>query len=510
MFRWEAHKFMQGNQNKISTDIDETISTINTIFENCDDIVKKSFELERSDGFAKIFIVYVDGLTNNEMVEETLIKPLSFEWRESSRNNLFEDILSMQAQTVDIKAESELESVITSVLKGDTALFVDNSSKAMVISTKKFPLRGITSNELEGGLRGPRDSFTEGFRQSTALIRRRIRDPKLKVCQGLVGSRSRTDYGIIYMEDIAKPELVETVKAKIEECETDGIFDSGMLEHLMENDWNSVFPMLQSTTRPDKVASSVMEGRVAIVVDNSPEVLLAPVGINTLFQTSDDYYNSWITGTFGRILRYLAAWLAISMPGIYIAFTTFHSELIPDRLLYAIVSSRSIVTFPIVVEVIVMELLFELLREAGIRLPGPLGNTIGVVGGLIVGQAAVEAGLVSTIVVIVVALGAIASFAIPNQEFATTFRLTKFLVIAGAALLGLLGLVVSQLFIVVHLTGLDSFGYPYMMPATAGKGAGAKKDFIVRSPISKMLGRPPWGRGMKMKEKEGKDIVSGK
>ena len=235
---------------------------------------------------------------------------------------------------------------------------------------------------------------------------------------------------------------------------------------------------------------------MAIVFDSSPEVILAPCNLNMLLQTSDDYYNRWAVGTFARIIRYIAAFLAVSLPGLYIAITVYHSDILPTKLLYAIASARSMVTFPVIVEVLLMEFLFELLREAGIRLPGPLGNTIGIVGGLIVGQSAVEAGIVSTMVVIVVALTAIASFAIPNEEFASVFRLLKFFVIIPSAIWGLYGYILALLVIAVHLSGLMSFGIPYMYPIVAGNGkrAYANQDFVLRAPISWMRKRPIFAR----------------
>ena len=227
-----------------------------------------------------------------------------------------------------------------------------------------------------------------------------------------------------------------------------------------------------------------------------------------LLQASDDYYNRWAVGTFARLIRYIAAFIAITLPGFYIAVTVYHSDMLPTRLLYAIANARSMVTFPVVVEMLIMEFLFELLREAGIRLPGPLGNTIGVVGGLIVGQAAVEAGIVSTIVVIVVALTAIASFAIPNEEFASVFRLLKFFVIFTSSIAGLYGFVLGLLFIAIHLSELKSFGVPYMMPAVCGDMEDDdfhNKDFILRAPISFMKKRPIWtrkGRRIRLKERK--------
>ena len=342
-------------------------------------------------------------------------------------------------------------------------------------------------------MRGPRDSFNENFRTSTALIRRRIKDTKLKLEQGTIGVRSGTQYGVMYIEDIACPELVERVKQEVDKYCIDAIFDSGMAEHLMEESWREIFPIYQSTTRPDKAAAALVEGRVVMVFDNSPEVIIAPATLNTLFQTSDDYYNRWPVATFARMIRYLAAFIAVGLPGLYISITCYHREIIPDKLLYAIADARSQLSFPVVVEVLIMELLFELLREAGIRLPSQLGNTIGVVGGLIVGQSAVEAGIVSTIVVIVVALTAIASFAIPNEAFASVFRLLKFVTIFASAIYGILGFLLAMLMLMFHLASLDSFGVPYLSPVVScGYTESEGQDFVLRSPIKKMIHRPAW------------------
>lgn len=481
---------------EISIDIKQNIEALDALFDKCGDVVQKTFVLERSRRAVKIHVIYVDGLTDSQMVEETIIKPLTYEWRGSYEGEIWDSFFYKEMQKVDIAREKSFDAAVNAILKGDTVVFVDGYKEAFVIATKKPPLRGISENDTEAGLRGPKDSFNEGFRNCTALIRRRIKDPKLKVLQGTIGMRSKTDYAIMYLEDVAKPELVEALQNKINEYEIDAIFDSGMAEHLMEDNWYSPFPVFQATTRPDKVAAGIVEGRVAVVFDNSPEVIMAPSNFNMLLQASDDYYNRWLVGTFARLIRYIAAFIAVALPGLYIAITVYHSEMMPTKLLYAISAARSMITFPIVVEVLIMEFLFELLREAGIRLPGAMGNTIGVVGGLIVGQAAVDAGIVSTMVVIVVALTAIASFAIPNEEFASVFRLLKFFIIVTSAVYGLYGFILGFLIIAIHLSGLVSFGVPYMMPSVGGEidGMRGKQDFVLRAPIKAMKMRPIWAR----------------
>lgn len=492
----------------LSKSLAENKRILNILFENCGDVVQKSFLVEREDKSIYIHVLYIDGLTDNKMIEDTILKPLSYEWRGHFVSDIWDSILYREVQTADIKEQVSFDETIGSVLKGDTAIFIDGYAKTLIVSSKKLPLRSISENDSEASMRGPKDSFNEGFRQSTALIRRRIKDAKLRVEQYTIGERSRTDYALVYLADIAREELVSHVRTAMEKYDIDAVYDSGMAQHLAENPY-SPFPTFQATTRPDKVAAGITEGRVAIVFDNSPEVILAPCNLNMLLQASDDYYNRWAVGTFARIIRYIAAFLAVSLPGLYIAVTVYHSGILPTKLLYAIASARSMVTFPVVLEVLLMEFLFELLREAGIRLPGPLGNTIGVVGGLIVGQAAVEAGIVSTMVVIVVALTAIASFAIPNEEFASVFRLLKFFVMIPSAIWGLFGFILALLVIAIHLSGLMSFGIPYMYPVVSEKntGANAYQDFLIRSPIFRMKDRPVFAQkkeSVRLRERGGK------
>lgn len=476
---------------ELSKQLKANIAIIERLFQDCDDIVKKEFFLNHGEGQISVYMVYVDGLTDNDMVQEHVIRPLQ-RFKIGKEGDIFETFFHSEIDMADIKEETSFNNVVNSILKGDTALFLDGYAKVMIISSKKLPVRSIEESETEAVMRGPRDSFNESLRTCTALIRRRIKDPKCKVVQDKFGDRSRTDYALIYMEDLVPEGLVDQVKDQLAAYETDAIYDSGMMEHFMNRKWYSPFPVIQSTERPDKTASSILEGRVAIVVDNSPEVLLLPATFNTFFQASDDYYTQWSVATFARILRYIASILAIGLPGFYIAITSFHLEMLPTEMLLAIAQARSNITFPVVLEVLLMELEFELLREAGIRLPGPMGNTIGIVGGLIVGQAAVEAGLVSTIVVIVVALAALASFTIPNESFASAYRLLKFFLIIVSAIWGLYGFILGMLLLAIHLSGMTSYGVPYMVPAVStGKGYyESKKDFILRLPIYLMKKRP--------------------
>lgn len=497
-----------------SKKLEENKQQINSMLKDCDDIVKKEFKSE-IDPKKRIFLCYTDGLVKSEMLEESIIRPFLKNMKQTQRveeekaekQNWLEELFRCILETADVKEAKTMDAMLEAILTGDTALFAEGYSYGLIISSKGFPTRGVTEPESEVVMRGPKDSFNENLRTNTALIRRRIKDTRLKVKQVKVGKRSRTNVAILYMEDLVEPELVEKVKKQIDDIVIDAIFDNGMLEHLLEKESFSPFPQYQNTERPDKAASSILEGRVAIIVDNSPAALLVPTTFHCFFQAADDYYNRFYVASFERLLRYMAALIAIGLPGLYIALFNFHTEVLPTSLVLNFGAARLGVPFPVVVELLLMELAFELLREAGVRMPGQMGNTIGVVGGLIVGQAAVEAGLVSTIVVIVVSLTAIASFSIPNESFISTFRLLKFVLIGTCAIWGIYGFFIGMLAVLIHLCGLKSYGIPYLMPSVSSSVAqyNSQKDYMTKWPISYMKERPIFTRkGARVRMRDGK------
>ena len=395
-------------------------------------------------------------------------------------------------ETVDWKDVETYEDALTDILSGNSLLLVEGCEKAISLSTKNFPTRGVGETTQEMVLRGPKDSF----RTNTALIRRRIRDPRLKMEHTKVGERSKTDIAICYVEDLVEPDLLARVKEKIGAISLDGIFDGGMVEQLMEKNPWTPFPQFQYTERPDKAASGLLEGRIVLVVDNSPGVLLLPVTYGMFFQSGDDYYTRSLAASFARVLRFAAAIFAVGFPGLYVAVAGFHTEMLPTAFLLSVAQARTGIVIPIVLEVLLMEFQFELLREAGIHIPGQLGGTIGIVGGLIVGQAAVDAGLVSTIVVIVVSFTAIASFVVPSEAFGAVFRLLKFLFILVAAVWGIYGYLLLFAALLFHLAQLESFGVPYMLPSVCGGHLDydTRQDEYVRYPLRYMKKRPLFTR----------------
>lgn len=482
---------------KFSSNLSVMKKELDQILKDCDDVVKKEF-VNPKDSSKKVILCYIDGMVRRDMLEESVIRPFLADYHGELQQGgdwlqaLFHEII----ETADVKQSDCLDDIFDGILGGDAALFADGYNTGFIIASKGFPIRGISEPTSEVVLRGCKDSFNENLRTNTALIRRRIKDTRLKIKQTKLGYRSRTNIAILYMDDLVENGLVEQIEKDLEEIIIDGIFDNGMLEHLLEKNPFSPFPQYQYTERPDKTASGLLEGRIALVVDNSPSVLLLPVTLHCFFQASDDYYNRFYVASFERMLRYIGAFLAIGLPGLYIALFNFHTEVLPTNLVLSFASARLGVPFPVVIELLLMELAFEMLREAGIRMPGQLGNTIGVVGGLIVGQAAVEAGLVSTIVVIVVSLTAISSFSIPNESFTSAFRLLKFVMIGICAIWGIYGFFLGLLAILVHLCSLDSYGIPYLFPTVSASvsDSNPKQDEMMRWPIFTMTNRPIFTR----------------
>ena len=479
---------------EIVPNLEENIAHIEGRFEGCADAVMR--RLFVGDERLEIYVVYMDSMYDRDFVDGVLLKNLLFDVSQLPKSHAGQAIFNKYLATADVKETDQMEDVIDEVLKGNTEILVEGMAKGIIVSSKDLPGRGVSEAETEVSVRGSKESFTESFRVNTVLIRRRIRDTRLKSKQMTVGVRSKTDVALMYMEDLVRPAILDEVLKRLERFQIDAILDSSYLEALTEEEWFSPFPQYQSTERPDKAASALLEGRLVLVVDNSPMVLLLPATFPCFFQASDDYYDRWDAANFVRLLRYAAAFAAVLLPGLYIALAGFHPEALPLSFALSFAASREGVPFILPVEVIVMELAFELLREAGIRLPGPMGSTLGIVGGLIIGQAAVDAHIVSPVVVILVALTALSAFTIPNELFASAFRMIKFYFIIAASLGGFVGLTAAVLTVLVHLSGLKSFGVPYMMPFVSAEMAPDSKwqDNVWRMPISKMYERPYFTR----------------
>lgn len=475
----------------ISVDLNQNIKIIDALFENCADAVKRKFTVGGKNK-VDIYFLYIDNMVDKTLLEEDTLRYLIYEMDDMPSDHKFEYIKDKGLRSADIAVLEDMNAVVENVLGGDTAILIDGCDKALKVSIRGMANRGVPTAQNEVSVRGSKESFSEVLFINRVLLRRRVKDTNMKIKQIKIGTRTKTDVAIVYIEGIAKPEIVKNIEERLNNFIIDGVFDSGMVEQLSERNHYSPFPEFQSTERPDKAASALTEGRVVIIVDNSPTVLVLPTTLNAFYQASDDAYNRWEVASFARVLRYIASFFAVALPGLYIALVNYQPEVMSSSLALSFANARGGVPFSVFLEVVIMEIAFELLLEAGIRLPGPMGNTIGIVGGLIIGDAAVNANLASPMVVIIVALTAICAFSVPNEEFAQAFRLVRYVIIILSAALGIFGFIMGIMLLVIHLAGLTSFGTPYLSPfAAAGNNEGSElKDSIIRMPITKLKKRP--------------------
>ena len=482
---------------KISPDIAVNIKRLEEAFENAMDVVFKDFLVgENLD--IKLTLVYIDGLVNTDLIAENVVKPLMADAKQTHPKNVIENIYETIKQAnisaTDIKDLDYLEKVIDAILSGDTVLFVDGYEKAIVMDSKGWDIRGLAEPQSEALVRGPRDGFNETLKTGITLVRRRIKDTKLKVEMIKIGRRSKTDIAILYIDDIVDKRILTEIKQRLSRIDTDLILESGNIEGFIEDDNYSIFPQIQNTERPDKVASALYEGRVSLIIDNTPFALILPMTLNSMFISSEDYYERWVATFIIRPIRYLAAIVATLAPAFYIAVTSFHPGILPTKLALHIASTRATVPFPAFLEAFLMILTIEFLRESGTRISGPIGTTVGVVGGLVIGQSSVEAGLVAPLMVIIAALTTVSIFMIPNYSFNISLRIINFLMMFLASILGLYGMIIGVIALGIHLTTLTCYGVPYFAPfGIMGKEIGDLQDSIVRAPIGKMKKRPHYG-----------------
>ncbi|KKM10933.1 hypothetical protein SY88_11020 [Clostridiales bacterium PH28_bin88] len=384
---------------------------------------------------------------------------------------------------------STVDQAVLAFLSADAVFLLDGCSKALVLSVRGYATRAPEEPGTETLVRGPREGFVESVRINTSLLRRRLRDPNFKLISMRLGRRSHTDCVLAYVQDIVDPDLLSEVQQRLATVDIDHVLESGTLEQLIEDSWLSPFPQVQYTERPDKVIAAVLEGRVALLVDGTPFVLLVPATFPQFFQAGEDYYERWMIASFIRFLRTAASYIATFLPALYVAAISYHPGLLPSKLALAIAANREGLPFPAVVEALLMEISFEMFREAGARLPGPIGQTVGIVGGLIVGEAAVTANLASPGMIIVVAMTAIAAFSIPSYNMAIGFRVMRFPLMMAAAVLGLYGLMLGFILINVHMVTMKSFGVVYLEPFAPYRFRDWK-DLLVRAPMRAMRTRP--------------------
>jgi spore germination protein KA len=469
----------------ILRDYQENISRLKEEVGNSSDINVRDFKI----GAYKGALVYVDGLASAIAIADFILETVMETKVPDEPIDIFQYMLDKTMALGSVQPINNWNQVYDSLFSGNTIIFLQGCNKAISGETKGWEKRSITEPTTQLSIRGPKDSFTETLRTNTALIRRRIKSPNLRVDSMKIGTISQTDIAIMYIDGIANEKIVGEVKERLNQINLDAILDSGYIEQLIEDQAWTTFPTTYHSERPDVVSSHLLEGRIALIVDGSPFALTVPALFIQFFQAPDDYYSRFDISTGIRMLRIIAFLIAVIGPSVYIAATTFHQEMIPTTMAIAIAAQRENVPFPAFVEALIMEVTFEILREAGLRLPRAVGQAVSIVGALVIGQAAVQAGFVSPVMVIVVSITAIANFSTPVFAMAIAARLIRFVLMGLATMLGFYGIMLGLMFMSIHLCSLRSFGIPYMMPL-APFNLRNQQDAFIRFPIWAMKDRP--------------------
>lgn len=405
-------------------------------------------------------IYFLDDLVNENVIDQHILHPLLDMGPGPFFQNIEEEVLTAKK----FAPVEDFKTIVEMITSGCTVIHLDGMTHAVAVITPGYPTRSVSEPEAEPLVRGPREGFTEKLQDNTALIRKRLRTPDLKSEMVKIGRRSQTAVCFMYVRDLVDDDVLNELRTRLKNVDMDVLLESAELEEMIEDSIYSPFPQILSTERADKVVAGLNQGRIAIIIDGTPFVLLAPSVFYDFMQASEDYYQRFYFSTAIRLLRTFTFLIALLGPSLYVAVTTFHQELIPTPLLLTVISARAGVPFPAFVEALIMEVSFEILREAGVRLPRPVGSAVSIVGALVVGQAAVEAGIISQAMVIVVAFTGIASFTIPAFNMSMSTRLLRFPIMIIAATLGLYGIALTLVVLGIHMCSMRSFGVPYMAP----------------------------------------------
>jgi spore germination protein KA len=488
----EAPLFANDENNNLTPDIAENELLFKRIFEQCSDVVYRKIRLA---GHVQWLIIYVESMVDEKTLEDNVLKPLMTDHasQDSTAPGDIEQLRDRKLFIGGIIHTSDVSEIVHNMLNGHVAVLAAEETSAMTVAIGDRVQRSPEEPPSELVIRGPRDGFIENISTNIGLLRTRLKTPQLKMESYTVGEFSQTRVVISYINGIVNDSIVEEVRKRVTRIQIDGVLDSGYIEGFIEELPFSPFPQVNSSERPDVVAAGLLEGKIAILVDTTPFVLIVPMTFWAGLQSSEDYYSRTLFGTFVRWIRFLFIFISVFAPSLYVAVTTFHQEMIPTNLVLSIATAREAVPFPALIEALLMEIMFEALREAGVRMPRQVGQAVSIVGALVIGQAAVQAGIISAPVVIVVATTGIASFTIPRFNFANGIRLLRFPMIFLAGTLGLYGVVLGFLGILLHITALRSFGTNYFTPVTPLTLQGLK-EILVNAPI--------WSRNMRPEHSE--------
>ncbi|WP_050753660.1 spore germination protein [Pseudobacteroides cellulosolvens] len=496
MFRFRMNK----NDVK-AMDLDEKseINKLEITTENIKKILSDSSDINyqvhyiNSSRHIPVSVIFIDGLVNSKIINDDILKPLTQQKILKEVKN-FDDIIELiEHGTVyhsSRKLQNTLGDTLDSILDGSVALVFDKEKKAITFDTKGFEKRAITEPTTENALKGAKDSFIEVLRVNTSLVRRKVRTPNLRIKETIIGHRTKTPVAVVYIENLTNDKIVKEVFRRLEEIDIDAVITPGHIEEYIIDNKRTVFPLIMSTERTDKFCHNIIEGRVGLIVDGVPVTYIIPASVSMFYQAPEDYAQNYVISTFIRIIRYVGALVTLFLPAFYVSITTFHQEMIPTVLAVSIIKSKAEVPFPTITSVFIMLIAFEVLLEAGLRLPRAIGQAVSIIGALVVGQAAVQAKLISPVVVIVVAATGISSFIMPNQDYSNAIRIFRLVFVVCASIAGLYGLSLAFIVLVYHLNTIETFGLPYFTPFVANEGRDLTKDTLIRVPLYLMKKRP--------------------
>ncbi len=433
----------------------------------------------------KLTYVYLESVSSDDKISNFLLKSIV---HYENVEDLFKELKSniYNSHIIEVK---EFNEVYYYLACGYTCLFIDGEKNYIAIETKASLDRSVAESTSEPLIRGPKDSFTENNATNLGLIRKRIKDPKLRIDELKLGRRTNSKVSIIYIDDIAIKKNVDTIKDSLNKIDIDAVLDTGYIRDYLETHEKSLFPKMISTERPDLCCQGILNGKIAIMVENSPYALVTPAILTDFFKNPEDYYLKFTSSTFSRVIKFIAFFITILTPALYIALMTFNQEMIPDQLIISLATQRSQVPFPTFMEVIIFVIIFEILREADIKSPSASGASMSIVGALILGDAAVSASIVSPFVIIVVAITSICELVFTDMDFINAIRHWRLLFIFSTVFTGIIGVVVAGLILIIKLASLEPLNTPYLMPFSPFNLSGMK-DNILLFPTNKRFRRP--------------------
>ena len=452
-----------GKSEPLNANLAVSLQTLRTKLGSSGDLIIRSLRADAVPS-VEMAVVFIRAIVEEDTIHQNVIDPV-MGWSAPLEQSTWLETLCLRViSTGTAKLVHSLDDAVNALLDGQCLVLTDGFSQAVAADTSGGEMRSVSEPNAQTVIRGPQYSFTENLATNVGLLRRIIRSADFRMKTLIIGRKTRTTIGVVYMDQIADPKVAAEIERRIQEIDIDGVLESNYIEEFISDQTFTPFPTMMNSERPDTVASSLLDGQIAILVDGTPFALIGPATFFHFFRSAEDNYQRYDMASFLRLLRYVAFLASMLLPSLFIAITTFHQEMLPTPLLISLAAQREGIPFPALVEALLMEVTFEILREAGVRMPRAIGPAISIVGALVLGQSAVQAGLVSPAMVIVVSFTAISNFVTPQTTMANASRLIRFTLMLLAGMLGIFGIMAGMLFLIIHMTGLRSFGVPYMAP----------------------------------------------